>query len=198
MEFAKNLIELQRLREKTKSHEGFTLLEILIVLVIAGIMAAMSAPYISFGLNPLRDTTNRVAGIFKLVRSKAMAQTSAYRISLSPTSATQLVVERNRSCFNTTGWIADPSFTSEDLSLTEAEDIRGLAKNEVIQIVGARVNNVVTPLTTWRLCYNSRGLVESNQGLANTNLELTLRDIKTNRQNRIEVFSAGTVQTYEN
>lgn len=187
---AKNLVRLQRLHGKKENYKGFTIIEILVVLMIAGIMAAFAAPTIKFGINPLQDTTNRIAGNFKLVRAKAMSQTSAYRVR--QTSATQLTVERARSCFDTTGWTVDPSFTVEDLSLAEAEDIQGLAKNEIIQIVAATVNGTtVTTLTNWRLCYDSRGL-------ADRTLVLTLRNITTNRQNRIEVFRGGTVQTYEN
>lgn len=185
----KNLIELQRFCKKSKSNEGFTLLEILIVLVLVGIMAAMSGPYISFGINPLKDTTNRVAGIFKLMRVKAMSQTSAYRIS--QTSATQLIVESSSSCLSTT-WTVDPSFTQEDLSLTEAKDIQGLAKNKVIQIVAVTNSSTPgTPLTSWTLCYDSRGI-------AGNNLIFTLKDIQTTQQKRIEIFSGGAVQTYEN
>lgn len=174
---------------RKKGNEGFTLLEIMIVLVLAGIMAAMSAPYISFGINPLPDTTNRIASNFKLVRARAIGQTSAYRIS--QTSLTQLKVERARTCFDTT-WTVDPGFTEEDLNLNEARDVRGLAKNAVIQMVTVtNRGTTITPLTSWTLCYNSRGLADKN-------LIFTLRNIKTSQQRRIEAFAGGGIQVYEN
>lgn len=189
---ARKLIELQQIYRKRKSYEGFTLLEILVVLLLAGIMAAMSAPYISFGINPLPDTTNRLAGNIKLMRAKAMAETSAYR--MRQISETQLIVERGRTCFDST-WIVDPSFTPEDISLAEAEDIQGMAKNAVIRIVGAEVNRLtVTTLNpsgqlNWELCFNSRGM-------AGKNVRVNLKNIKTNDTKQIEVFGGGGVQIY--
>ena len=208
---AKNLTELQSLYKRTATHKGFTLIETLIVLALVGIMAALITPYLSFGNDPLRDTTNRIAGDFKLMRAQAMAQTSAYRVR--QISETQLTIENARSCSDTT-WHVAPSFNLEDLRLTEAKDIQGLTKNKIIKIVAVTVNGVsvsISPLTTtWTLCYNSRGLVESAQGLSNVDLVLTLKDC-TKPQNcpipqpnpptlpkkRIEVFPGGTVQIYE-
>lgn len=184
----KKLFKPRQPHVKTENFKGFTLIEIMTVLAIAGILAAMSAPFIKFGVNPLRDNTNRFAGNFKLIRIKAMAETSAYRVGQP--SSTQLIVERAASCFDTT-WTVAPSFTAEDLSLAEAEDIQGIAKNEDIQIVAATVNGVVvTPPTNWKICYNS-------QGIADVNLVLTLKDIKTSKQRQIEVFRGGAVQIYE-
>lgn len=185
----KDLRVLWWLHGKNKSNEGFTLLEIMIVLLLAGIMAAMSAPYVTFGINPLPDTTNRIASNFKLVRARAIGQTSAYRIS--QTSLTRLTVERARTCFDTT-WTVDSSFTEEDLNLNEAEDVQGLAKDAVIQMVTVTNRGTsITPLTSWTLCYNSRGIADKN-------LIFTLRDTKTNQQRRIEAFAGGGIQVYEN
>lgn len=169
------------------NNPGFTLVELLVIIALIGIMAAFSAPYINFGVNPLRDTTNRVASNFKLMRIKAMSQTSAYRIS-QPT-VTTIEIKYAKSCLApSSDWKVDNSFTSEDLTLTEAKDIKGLAKGNVIEITAANENGKsVTTLTDWSLCFNSRGL-------ANKNLKLTITDKKNNKSKQIEIFPGGGVQ----
>lgn len=177
----------------TKSNTGFTLVELLVIIALIGIMAAFSAPYITFGVNPLKDTTNRLASNFKLMRVKAMSQTSAYLIK-QDTSNTLIIQRNNKSCSTSTGWDADNGFDSEDLTLTEAKDIQGLAKSAVIEIIAADENgSPVKPLIKtgsdpgWSLCFNSRGL-------ANKNLKLIIKDIKTTKTKEIEIFPGGGVQ----
>ncbi|KJH72233.1 pilus assembly FimT family protein [Aliterella atlantica] len=189
----KNLLMLGG--QKAKNNEGFTLIELLVIISLIGIMAAFSAPYINFGVNPLKDTTNRVASTFKLMRVKAMSQTSAYRIKQA--TSTTLKIERNKLCSDSTGWTVDGSFDSEDLTLTEAKDFKGAAKNTVIEIIAATENSSnITPLIEatgspgWSLCFNSRGL-------ANKTLKLTIKDLKTAKTKDIEIFQGGGVQIYE-
>jgi prepilin-type N-terminal cleavage/methylation domain-containing protein len=62
------------------SSKGFTLTEVLVTLVVLGVLTAIAAPTIRFGSNPLKDTSSRIAGNLKLLRAKAMSQTSAYRL----------------------------------------------------------------------------------------------------------------------
>jgi len=173
-----------------QNSKGFTLVEILIVLLMIGVMTAIVAPNIRFGINSLDDTTNRLAANFKLVRARAMGQTSAYRIKL--TSATQLSVERAKKCSDTSGWIGEPSFTNEDMGLKEAQDVKGMAQHDDIQIITAEANGAsITPFTNWNVCFSSRGIADKN-------VKITLKNIKTNQTRRIEVFSGGGIQIYDN
>lgn len=173
---SKSLIRLGHCYRKTANSEGMTLPEILIVLVAFGVLSAMAAPTITFATNPLRDTTNRFAGDFKLSRARAMSQTTAYRIR--PTSQTQFIIERaNSSSCAATTWTRAPGFADEDLRFDTG-----------VRLSAATVNsNAVTPATNWSLCYDSRGL-------ADRNLRITLQDTDTNETARIEVFPGGTVQ----
>lgn len=66
-------------------------------------MAALAALNIKFRLDPLQNTTNRIAGNLKLMRVKAMCQNPAYRVR--QTLATQLILEQTCSYFDTTGWL---------------------------------------------------------------------------------------------
>lgn len=189
----KNLLRLGGI--KTKNNTGFTLVELLVIIALIGIMAAFSAPYITFGINPLKDTTNRLASTFKLMRVKAMSQTSAYRIKQA--TSTTLIIERNKLCSDSNGWTPDNNFTSEDLSLTEAEDVQGLSKKSVIEITAVTENGTnITPLIEatgspgWSLCFNSRGL-------ANKTLALTIKDQKITTSKQIVIFQGGGVQINE-
>jgi hypothetical protein len=152
-------------------------------------MTALIAPNISFGISPLKDSTNRVASIFKLMRVRAMSQTSALRIR--QTSATQLIVERARNCADPT-WEREPSFTDEDLNLNEASNVKGMAQHDNIQIFSVIVDGTTyTSLTSSNSpCFNSRGLT-------NRTVRLTLKNTRTNQTKDIEVFRGGGVKVYD-
>jgi prepilin-type N-terminal cleavage/methylation domain-containing protein len=141
-------------------HQGYTLAEVLVTVLVLGILTAIAAPTIKFGTNPLKDTTHRIASNIKLLRSKAMAQTSAYRIRsfLGADAKVALTVERSDLCSDITGWTADASFASEDLQF-----------NREVQINRVKVNDVDTAIDNWTICYTSRGLADKK-------LELTLEN----------------------
>jgi prepilin-type N-terminal cleavage/methylation domain-containing protein len=140
--------------------QGFTLAEVLVTVAVLGILTAIAAPTIKFGTNPLKDTTNRIASNIKLLRSKAMAQTAAYRIRsfLGADGKIALTIERSDLCSDIAGWTADASFAAEDLQL-----------NREVQIYQAKVNDLGTAIDNWNICYTSRGLADKK-------LELTLEN----------------------
>ncbi|MGB8701284.1 MAG: GspH/FimT family pseudopilin [Thermosynechococcaceae cyanobacterium] len=156
------------------SQQGFSLAEVSVTVLIVGVLAAIAAPTIRFGINPLKDTTTRIESNLKLLRSKAISQTSAYRIRATPSgSDVALTVERATFCTDT-AWSGDPSFAPEDLKLD-----RGV---QITQVTDSTDNTVTA--NNWSICYNGRGL-------ANKNLVVTLRDAKSGQ--RLEVFPGGAV-----
>lgn len=174
-----NLLKQRRLdRAYCSGERGVTLTEVVVVVLLVGIMAAIAPPLINFGNKPLTDTVNRIAGQFKLSRARAMAQTSAYRIR--PIAGDRIEIEKSNSCQAST-WVRDSNFTDEDLTL--APDI---------QIAQVTVNGTsVTPVTNWSLCYDSRGVT-------NTDLQVTFKNNRTDENLQIQVFAGGAVQVYEN
>jgi prepilin-type N-terminal cleavage/methylation domain-containing protein len=166
------------------TQKGFTLAETLITIVILGVLTAISAPTIRFGNLPLKDTSANIAGNLKLLRAKAISQTSAYRMRpVATANGMSLAVEVAESC-TSANWKPDPGFTLGDTALDTATTPPANRKN--VEISGVLINGVApTPITNWNICYGSRGL-------ANQTLELSLKDDK-NLQNKITVFRGGGV-----
>jgi prepilin-type N-terminal cleavage/methylation domain-containing protein len=157
------------------SRTGFTLAEVMVTVAVLGIMTAIAAPTIRFGSNPLKDTSNRIAGNLKLLRAKAMSQTSAYRLQAVPGIApgtVALEMKRATLCSDTV-WTADPTFVTEDTLL-----------DRQVQISQVTLNSQLKPIDSWSICYNGRGL-------ATQNLVLTLRDDRSGQT--ITVFPGGAV-----
>jgi prepilin-type N-terminal cleavage/methylation domain-containing protein len=113
--------------------KGLTLVELVVVLAVLGIAAGIAALNVRPFYNPLQDALSRTEGFVKQVRSKAMATTSAYRITLE---GNRLKAAYAPTCRST-------SFT-EDTSL-QAE-------------IPAEVTLTFTPQGGVP-CFNSRGLL---------------------------------------
>lgn len=178
--FYNRLIQHQR---RANPNGGMSLIEILVVVALTALLAAFAAPAITFGTNPLKDSSNRIAASFKWARAQAMASTSAVRIR--PISNTQFVMERARRCTeaNAANWtiISDRvekngQMVYEDLSFdTPAQLTLPITED----------GTAVTP-TTWDICFNSRGLADKT-------VVLTMQDTDTNQQRTMTVFLGGTV-----
>ena len=149
------------------------LTEILSVAIVSGALAAVSLPHLTFVVNPLNDTTNRISANLKLNRTKAVTHTSAYRIRSS--SSDQLIIERAQNC-NSNDWEVDASMIQdEELTLDE-----GIIISSILE------DGVASTVNDWSLCFNSRGI-------ADRNLQLTLKNTENDEERLIQVFLGGNV-----
>ncbi len=88
---------------------GLSLVELLVVLGVLGIALGISALNLRLFSNPLQDAWVQTEGYLKLVRAKAMATTSAYRVKQQNG---RLVAEYAERC-NSTSFTLDASLHLE-------------------------------------------------------------------------------------
>ncbi len=167
--------------------KGFTLAETLVTITILGVLTAIAAPNIMpMGSNPLKDTTNTIAGNIKLIRAKAMSQTSAFRMRpVVNANGVSLVAEHAATCADpTVNWRTDPSFAEED---TQLDDPTVTPQRKGVQIEEFTINGVAQAGYNWNICYNSRGLTAQTQSLV-----LTLKNIKGDWR-KVAIFPGGGI-----
>ena len=116
-------IELLKINTKNK---GFTMVEVLAVLLILGVLAIVAVPIKSWAENPLGDATKQTVGILNLIRMRAISTTSAYRIKLDPdVSGNKYKVEiaKTRGCESLTELTADVESTEQELTVDSTEGL---------------------------------------------------------------------------
>jgi prepilin-type N-terminal cleavage/methylation domain-containing protein len=103
------LNSLRASSQRGSMQQGFTLIEVLIVVVVVGILAAIAAPM--WAERPLRQGAQQTGSLFRQVRMRAMSNTTAFRIRPDLTSvipgtqrATRFLVQAStgRACGATT------------------------------------------------------------------------------------------------
>ncbi|MGK7909939.1 MAG: Tfp pilus assembly protein FimT/FimU [Synechococcus sp.] len=150
---------------------GFSTLEVIATLVIAGILASI-AGFAFFGLrNPLGNATEEVANALKYSRSVAIATTSSCRVRT--TSATQLLVECSNTCAAAPAtWELAPASPRLDLDEVTVSEVNGAAL-----VAGGTV-----------VCFDSRGA-------ANTaaSLELSFANGGVTSTSDVDVLLGGAV-----
>lgn len=164
-------------RQKINRNAGLSIIEIIVVLALTALLAAIAAPAVTFGSDPLRDSTRRITASFKLARAKAMASTSAVRIR--PLSNNEFIMERASRCSDTT-WTSISDRVQKDGQLV----VEDLSIDTPAQLTDAKENGTTT--TNWSLCFNSRGVADKN-------LQLTITNTNNSRQQTMEVFSGGAI-----
>jgi prepilin-type N-terminal cleavage/methylation domain-containing protein len=68
------------IRSPKYNSQGFTLVEMLIVLIVAGTIIGMATPSLLLFNKPLRDGSLQFKSQLSLIRSKAISSNSAYRL----------------------------------------------------------------------------------------------------------------------
>ncbi len=79
----RHFVKQRRYTKKWGTSQGFTLIELIIVIILLGLMVALSAPAIGNSLSNLRLNTNarHLAAVLRNTRSKAIADKQNYQIT---------------------------------------------------------------------------------------------------------------------
>lgn len=121
--------------KRANLESGFSLLELLTVLGLLAIVTGIAASNLKQLENPLADASFQISQFFRLVRSRAIAQTLSIKLEVQDSS--NIIASSADSCIDTT-WTS-----ISDLSLTLPD--------------GASLTN-----TSWTACFSQRGLSDSN------------------------------------
>ncbi|MEM9568222.1 MAG: GspH/FimT family pseudopilin [Cyanobacteria bacterium P01_E01_bin.34] len=154
-----------------RSSRGFSTLEVIATLVIAGILAGV-AGFAFFGQrNTLGNATEEVANALKYSRSVAIATTSACRVNT--TSDTQLAIECSNTCTAAAAtWAPPPSSPTLDLNDVTVSEVNGAAL-----VAGGTV-----------VCFDSRGAADTA-----ASLQLSFADNGVTDTSDVDVLLGGAV-----
>jgi prepilin-type N-terminal cleavage/methylation domain-containing protein len=122
--------------------QGFTLIEALVTIAIIGILATMTAPMV-FGYNkPLQNATNQVTGVLKQARMRAIATTSAFRITpRADNSGLNVERARTNSCGSTAQLTQAATSTAMTISVST---VRGFKIGDQISVgTDSSGNNII-------------------------------------------------------
>jgi prepilin-type N-terminal cleavage/methylation domain-containing protein len=174
--------------------QGYTLVEMLVVLTITGVFMGIALPSFLALNKPLRDGSSQFKSHLTLIRSKAISTSQAYRIRPKYTTAGaynngiahNFVVEYAANCkVANTGW----KIASElDLDLPPLVGITNVASSTFAAPVTATITNSLA----WNICFDSRGIVD-------TVTQVVLKDFQGNNKAQIAVVSitkVGNVDFY--
>jgi prepilin-type N-terminal cleavage/methylation domain-containing protein len=182
------------IRPPKYNSQGYTLIEMLVVMGIISIIAGFTVPSLLAFNKPLRDGTLQFKSHLSLVRIKAIASGKAYRIKpLDSNRATytrsipnKFVVEYAIDC-NVLDTIPNGWKRASELDLDLPPDV-GIINNttpmtlKIQEGPPAIYTTVLNPADlNWKICFDNRGLV-------NTPTNFIIKDFQNNNKAKIVLF----------
>ncbi len=193
------------IRPPNYNSQGFTLIEMIATLVVAGIIAAFATPSLLSLNKPLRDGSLQFKSQLSLIRSKAISSSKSYRIrpkfdtlaGYPDGRARSFVVEYADNCKMSensatpvaTRWQMASQF---DLDLPPNIGIP-TAATVLPAPIGTATNSLNWTAVGSRICFDSRGILED------TTTKIVLRDFQGFNKAKLtalELTKVGGVDIY--
>ncbi|MCM1981291.1 hypothetical protein QQ91_0000380 [Lyngbya confervoides BDU141951] len=166
--------------------------QMIVTLAVIGILSAIAVPSFSIGANALVDTTERVKNQIKLARVKALSTTTAFR--LKPVSARRIEIQQHQLTAGTSlSGCQDAAIEIDSNGKSVWKTVTGFSAEDFqfedgVELTDVSVNSTSVPVTTWQLCFDSRGMADKS-------IVLELTDTQSGRQRSLEVFMGGAIET---
>jgi prepilin-type N-terminal cleavage/methylation domain-containing protein len=190
------------IRPPNHNSQGYTLVEMLVVIIVTGIVMGIAVPSLMALNKPLRDATLQFKSQLTLIRAKAISSNQAYRLRPKyPTAAQYLgehyngnphnfIVEYAANCQVTApgGW--QPA-SQLDLDLPESIGLDLPAVTATAMPVSPSIDGVnALPSLSWNVCYD-------NRGVATQSIRLMLQDTQGNNIAKYAQINVGIVGSSE-
>jgi prepilin-type N-terminal cleavage/methylation domain-containing protein len=172
------------IRPPKYSDRGFTLVEMLVTLAVAGIIAGFAVPSLLSLNKPLRDGTLLFKNQLGLIRSKAISSNQSYRLKPNPDpnpdGTRGFVTEYAANCrvtaTGTNGW---QRASQLDLDLPKNIGITDVVTNISDPAFGAISNALGNGV-----CFDNRGIVDNP-------IKLILKDFRGDNRAKIALIEVG-------
>lgn len=179
------------IRPPKYNSQGFTLIEMLVTVMVAGIIMGFTLPSFLSLNKPLRDGSLQFKSHLSLIRSKAISSNKAYRLIPKFTTLTDypdgiarnFLVEYADNCKMTTGWIPASQF---DLDLPPNVGIP--ATSTTLPVIGAVTNSLDWSIGSGRsICFDNRGILED------TTNKIILKDFRGDNKAKLAALDITKV-----
>jgi prepilin-type N-terminal cleavage/methylation domain-containing protein len=194
------------IRSPKSNSQGFTLIEMIVTLAVAGIIMGIAVPSFLSLNKPLREGSLQFKSQLSLIRSKAISSNKAYRLrpkfstlaGYPDGKARNFVVEYAANCritaTGTSGWQMASEF---DLDLPSNVGIMSISS---VNITSPASIGTVTNSLNWNgggICFDNRGLVDD------PTTRVVLQDFQGNNNAKLAVLDISKIgnvdiYTYKN
>ncbi len=133
-------LSLLKLAKGRPSPLGYTLMELLVVMVIMGILSGIVINAKPWYQDPLKNSQDRLNSVIKSARTRAMVTTSTYRINADPSNpseAIQIQKIRGGSCRASTTLAQDVAAGETTIVVS---DVNGFAIGDRLTVGGTTAN----------------------------------------------------------
>jgi prepilin-type N-terminal cleavage/methylation domain-containing protein len=182
------------IRPPNYNYQGFTLIEMIVTVMVAGILMTVAAPSLLSLNKPLRDGSLQFKSQLSLIRSKAISSNKAYRIRPKFTNsddylekiASNFVVEYAANCKVTATGGSDGWQMASQFDLDLPKNI-GIPKTATTLPTGSVTNSLDWTTSGRSICFDNRGILED------TTTKIVLKDFQGFNKARLAEFELTKV-----